>query len=307
MNRESLLAALKKRQKLAEGSKIGRLLYQPRRYLSAVYFRKFIYPKSKKGRLAEAPTFFDRSMQVLLPAGMDIYLLGCKTHSSELRLSRFLIKELPKDALFIDAGAHFGFYSLLADALMGEHGKVVSVEASEAILTVLQENIKASTEIQVVHAALSNQDGQKLQFTEFPILFSEYNTLHQQQFEGQDWYKENPPKTIEVNARRLDQIIQEKNSATLKEIFIKIDVEGAEYEAIQGLSAFLESREKAKLTLIMEYWAGDQNQTQHQHLQAVEHLQKFGFNAHYINEEGDLNKISDFSKLQKSENIVFKL
>jgi FkbM family methyltransferase len=304
-DRKSLAQNLSKLEALAKGSKLARLLHKPKAYISAIFFRKFIYPKNRKGRLVEAKTFFGAKMQLLLPAGMDLYLLGCKTHESEIRLSQYLIKNLSEDALFIDAGAHFGFYSLLANRLLGDQGKVISVEASQAVFEILKQNVPTKTNRQLIHAALTKEASGSIEFTEFPILYSEYNTLHQEQFEGQDWYKKNPPQQIKVEAKTLDSILEAE--AINRDIFIKIDVEGAEFEVIQGLSTLLSTPAKAKLTLVMEYWAGDENQTQNQHLQAVKFLKEAGLKAYYINKNADLEEITDFSKLQKSENIVFKV
>ena len=79
---------------LANGSKWQRLLYAPQRYVSGQFFFRAIYQRTKKGKLVKAKTFFNKEMNVLLPAGMDIYLLGAKTHDSEIRLTRWMLNNL---------------------------------------------------------------------------------------------------------------------------------------------------------------------------------------------------------------------
>src|SRR5690606_12974270 len=119
-----MLQRLKQVEKLANTSKAGRLLHDPFRYVNTLAFTKFIYPRTHKGVLKKARTFFGNDMQVLLPAATDIYLTGGKTHSSEIRLARFMINRLKPGDVYVDIGAHFGFFTLLASALVGDKGKV---------------------------------------------------------------------------------------------------------------------------------------------------------------------------------------
>src|SRR5690606_3346806 len=85
---------LQKVEKLAKGGKITRLLHNPARYCYAMWLSKLLYPRTRKGSLKRALLFFGGEMQVLLPAATDIYLTGGKTHSSEIRLAKFMIANL---------------------------------------------------------------------------------------------------------------------------------------------------------------------------------------------------------------------
>lgn len=309
-NRQKLLKKLDRIEWLDKGPKLFRFLNSPARYLDAQKFRRFTYPKEGKGRLEKVKTFFGSNMQLLLPAGTDIFLLGAKTHDSEIRLSRFFVKNINPGDIFVDAGAHFGFYSLLAAHLMNNEGIILSADASKTMFEVLGKNIEGQTAVRAIHRALTANDTDSIEFTEFPILYSEYNTLHAEQFENADWYKNIKPEKITVQGSRIDTLLpffmlMAKGLSPNARYFVKIDVEGAEYEVIQGFTKFLDNTElKGRIFVVVEYWAGENKQAQHD--DAVNFLKEKGFEACVIDKKGDLKPIKDLNTLTESENLVFR-
>ncbi len=301
--KSDLLNKLDKVERLAKASKIRRLINDPLNYLNGIFYSKFIYPNNKKGKLVRASTFFDDKMHLVLPAGMDIYLLGGKTHDSEIRLAKFLIKHLDENDIFVDVGTHFGFYSLLASKLVGENGQVIGVEASAAIFDIYLKNISQKKNITPNHLAATEKN-EVLTFAEFPILYSEYNTFKPEQFESTEWIKKNPPKKIKVEGKKLDSLLFEKN---INPKIIKIDVEGAENNVVLGLKKTIDNFHP---TIAMEYLVEDRQNTSHK--AAAQTLIKSGYSPHIISSHGMLDKINDIdyalsTRKLDSDNIVFKL
>ena len=285
--------ALQKAETLAAGSKWRRLLRNPWKYVSAQLFRWIVYPRGQKTWLRHCKTFFGVPMMVLLPAGMDIFLLGCKTHDSELRLAKFMMKHLKSGQTFMDVGAHFGFFSLLAAALVGEKGRVFAFEPGKTTFGVLQQNANSLSQIRIENKAVGAYSG-TLDFWEFPTLFSEYNTTN----------RDAVPKHIQGEMRHLPVVSLDEYCEEHQVFpdFIKIDVEGAEWDVLCGMSAVLSGSKPP--VIAMEYLNRDS------HHKAANHLNTLGYQTFVINREGNPEHCTEPEQyLQNrridSENLVF--
>lgn len=300
--KEQLIRRLSKLEDIAKGTKLKRLLYNPVNYIQGQFFSHVIYKNTKKGKLVIAKTFFDVDMKLLLPAGMDIYLLGGKTHDSEIRLTRFMLEHLKEGDTVMDVGTHFGFYSLLAAKLVGDSGRVIGIEASEAMFQIYKSNIATAKNIKPFHLAAAEENSE-VSFFEFPVLYSEYNTLNPSQFDEAEWIKKNPPKEIKVQGKRLEDVLHKENA---QPDFIKIDVEGAEDKAINGLTAIL--KESAPL-VALEYLADERDNQAH--IKAEAQLKQLGYKAHLIAPSGQLIPIENVTQSMRaskieSDNVIFK-
>jgi FkbM family methyltransferase len=300
-NKQIFKIELDKLERLSRGSKIGRLLAYPTHYIYGMFFSKFIYPTQKKGVLKQTTTFFGDSMNIVLPASLDIYLVKGKSHDSEIRLVKLMIKELSEGDTYLDIGAHFGYFSLLAAHLVGEKGNVFAYEASKSTFAILEKNIAQHANIKAFHNALSDKD-ETLTFFEFPVLFSEYNALDVTQFEQESWYKKFPPQHIEVAATTLSNLTSKQN---ITPKIIKIDVEGAEYAVMSGAKKLLTEQSPM---VVLEFLSSERFNSSHH--KAAEILEKASFKAHTINSEGNLELCPNIEKylLEKnidSENVVF--
>src|SRR5690606_18959026 len=128
-------------------------------YLNAIFYRKLLYPIIKKPSKAKRLTFFGKEIAIPLPVSTDIYLAGAKTHDSEIRLARFLIKHLELNQQYLDIGAHIGFFSVLAAELCGKNGKILSVEPSATIYEYLKTNVSSYNQAKAIQALVSEQSG----------------------------------------------------------------------------------------------------------------------------------------------------
>ena len=297
-----LLHALERSAKLASTSKVKRMLAHPGKYLEALLHRKLFYANTHKARAATAQTFYGAKLNILLPAATDIYLTGAKSHPTELRLAKFLIKNLKEGDVFIDIGAHYGYFSLLAESLVGGKGWVYSIEASKGTFILLQQNVWQSERVKPFHLAISDEPG-TISFYEFPVFYSEYNSTDIEQFKDKHWFKKNVPGKIAVKATSLDAFIAENN---ITPAMIKIDVEGAEVKVIRGGLHYF--RENNPL-VIMEYL--QPSRQNHQHRQAAQLMYDSGFESFTISDDGSLQKCSDIDGWLReqhldSDNIVFK-
>lgn len=287
---KSLFDKIEAIERLTTASKWKKMRHRPLHYFQAQFFRQILYPITRKGKMTTVNTFFDSPMKLQLPSAMDIHLWGAKTHHSEIRLAKFLIKHLKTGGEFMDIGVHFGFFSLLAAKLIGKNGVVTSIEASPEMFAIFQSNCKNESNITPLNIAAAAEK-KMIDFFEFPILYSEYNTLFPDQYKGEQWYQKMNARKVSIQAFPIDEVIKAQQ---LNPQIIKIDVEGAELEVLQGLKYFLQNNSP---TIVMEYL----NQPSHQ--KAVQLAQSFGYKTHLINSQGDLQLIEDLPKFWKENNI----
>lgn len=300
---QHLLAELEQVETLANGSKIDRLRANPFNYIFAAFHRIFLYPITKKGVLREITTFFKQKMYVLLPAATDLYLLGGKSHSSELRLAKFILNELKTSDVFIDIGAHFGYFTLLAATIVGKNGKVMSFEAAKNTFALLEKNTAAISQIQIFHRAISNKS-ENLTFFEFPVLYSEYNSSYIEQFENEAWIQKFKPEKVTIAAISLDEALSTLNRHPN---LIKIDVEGAEDKVFEGARQFLTTNKTCQI--VMEYLNPTRHNDAHQKAKTL--IETFGYQCHIINQQGKLLPMNDvdtylLTQNLDSDNVVFK-
>lgn len=287
-------------EKFARGSRLSRLAHNPFRYIKAMILGRFVYRFTHKGSLQTASLFFGGDMQVLLPAATDIFLSGAKTHESETRLARYMLNNLQPGHTFLDIGAHFGYFTLLASELVGQNGVVYSIEAAKSSFGLLKENVAAKKNIHAFYHAVSDKN-EIVNFYEFPVQYSEYNALDIEKFEQQSWIKNNNPEQTTVQAVTIDVFLQDKQ---LKPSMIKIDVEGAEVQVLAGAAETLHG----DAVIILEYLdEGDDSS----YTKAADLLYEYGYNSYMIDKQGGLTATQDILSFMRgnnmtSENVVFK-
>ena len=143
--------------------------------------------------------------------------------------------------IVVDVGAHIGKYTIIASKRVGANGKVVAIEAHPGNYEMLNRNIKLNGLTNVIplnYAVYSKESKVKLFLPDedsgytmhhsvmFNYLSSKYQLL------GKD-----NEKFIEVNANTLDNLLQKNGISQVN--WLKIDVEGAEFEVLKGSANIL--------------------------------------------------------------------
>lgn len=150
------------------------------------------------------------------------YLFG----AFEEELSLYILSVLRPGDVFFDAGAHYGYFSLLASALVGETGHVVAFEPHPETLDRLQRNVAGRPNISVEAKAIWSGT-QEISFAAAAPAFSAFSSViglrHPEQTA--------PVERIQVDAISIDDYVRER---AIQPTFIKLDVESAEMQAILG-------------------------------------------------------------------------
>jgi FkbM family methyltransferase len=130
-----------------------------------------------------------------------------------------------KGDIVIDVGAAFGFYSIVASKMVGQQGKVIAIEPQPDSFEMLNKNIKLNklTNISTLNYAVSSK-------TSTLKLYSSYSTIQERAGQSSQHY-------IEVRADTLDNLLRRLDFD--KANWIKVDVEGAELQVLEGAAGIL--------------------------------------------------------------------
>src|SRR5205807_1246458 len=118
--------------------------------------------------------FTGQRMRVVLPeiVGADIY----QRSYIEPTLTRVLLETLRPGMVFVDAGAHYGYYSLVASEAVGKRGLVLAFEPTRHTFEVLLKNVGRLENVQAHQLALHSARG-TMDLQDFGIRHSALNTL----------------------------------------------------------------------------------------------------------------------------------
>jgi FkbM family methyltransferase len=192
---------------------------------------------------------------------------------------------LPEGGVFLDIGANVGSYTLIAAEKVGDPGRVFAFEPVSAIFNRLVENINLNGFSNVVaeQKALTNEN----KFVDLHIADQKNlgmsSIFHHDTESGQ---------TEQVSAVRLDDYLKQHQ---LKRIdMIKIDIEGAELFALQGMKDTLI---KHKPEIFIELKEEAVKHADYSLEDIINFLHKLDYKQSGIDEKGEL--ISDLNLFRK--------
>src|SRR5215211_1780142 len=170
------------------------------------------------------------------------YKFYCRPNKDDIKIMTMhevdiIERFTPKQGdIVIDIGAHMGRYTIISSKRVGTEGKVVAIEADPDNFEMLNRNIKLNQLTNIIpvnYAVYSKETKIKLYLPEEELGHTIYNTTM-----VLDRAKANE-KFIEVNANTLDNLLQENGIEQQQVNWIKIDVEGAEFEVLKGATTIL--------------------------------------------------------------------
>lgn len=222
-------------------------------------------------------TFFRRKMKVYL-ADADasaLFFFGT-LYDAELKVIKFLLKNLKENDIFYDVGANYGFYTLLAQELIDiEKGEIHSFEPLPRIFNLLKENafLEKFKNTFLNNLALSDSCG-------FADFINRENSRHSgiSSLIFQDIKPEE--EIIKVQTITLDEYTKNHKPPTV----MKIDVEGAEYLVLKGGEKLLKEHDPI---IIMEFGLDDL------HKNAVNFLRENGYSMYSLDNDGEIKLIHE--------------
>lgn len=271
----ALAADLPARCRLVETSEGNSLLRKLRKLslFGARYLRWAAARAGLRPDIVELTLFWGGRMRLPYSDDADFvtfYLVGAPG-GPEYKLARWFIRNLKPGDAFYDAGANYGFYTMLAAEFVGAQGELHAFEPLPEIHAWLKRNAPASIS-RVEDAALWDRPGAAV--LHLNPLSDACSTL---EAEVAALGATSGSTEVEVRCTTLDEYARDHRPPTV----IKIDVEGGEKRLIEGGRETLRDERPA---VAMEVWSGTHGERFS--LPACRALLELGYAAHRLEEDG---------------------
>jgi len=164
----------------------------------------------------------------------------------DLFVSLTLLKYLKPGSQFLDIGAHFGYFSLFASHLVGEEGKVLSIEAMPSTFSFLKSNIEKNSSFDNVdlHQGAAFNEKTELEFTDYGLVASSLNSAFGSRVDNSLSRGKGPPVTVQ--AEPIDEIAARHGMNNIS--LVKIDAESSEKFVIMGMTETLKQQRPVLIT-----------------------------------------------------------
>ncbi len=164
--------------------------------------------------------------------------LSIQSGAYEYFASQILLPRLVRRGqVAVDVGAHIGYYTIILADLVGPRGRVHAFEPDRANFALLRRNVALNhhRNVRLERAAVSERGG------EVTLYLAHENLGDHRLF---DYYHDR--KGVRVKSLRLDDRLSSERVD-----FVKMDIQGAEYVALQGMTELL--RRTREVVLLTEF------------------------------------------------------
>ena len=171
----------------------------------------------------------------------------------------------------VDLGANFGFYTTFLSGLVGPRGRVHSFEPIPRTFEILAYSVKklALMNVTLFNCAISDRD--RAATMEVPKFGESGNdNYYQARLLHGGSNHDSTGQHVEVRAARLDSLLDATSQAVT---FIKIDVEGHEFQAVAGANGLIAS---ARPSLMIEM-SGNLDDPESAAFALIGRLQQLGY------------------------------
>src|SRR5918998_1052999 len=215
--------------KLMLGKKRRDIIYQKRN----INFKDFLYSSTKilgvENTLLLEIHVPNHDYRIHCPFNKEDFIIMTKHEEEIIRQFR------PKEGdTVVDIGAHMGRYTITSSKSVGEFGRVIAVEAHPYNFRLLQDNLRLNklTNVCALNLAVYSKKARlKLYLPDEDLGYTGHHSLMTNYLATKN-RKQKEGRYIEVQADTLDNLLRSKGITTVN--WIKIDVEGAEYEVLKG-------------------------------------------------------------------------
>ena len=179
----------------------------------------------------------------------------------------------------LDIGANIGYYALILSDLVGKKGRVHCFEPDKKNFNYLEKATRSKGNITINHKAASSQTGA------IKIYTSKNLNVDHRTYKPEEYDQE-----IEIEAVSMDDyLVKNLKEEGGRVDFLKMDIQGFEMEAIQGMHRLL--RKNNDIKIISEFWPCGLKKAGSSMTSYFKFLTKNGFNCHLL-EKNSLVKLT---------------
>jgi len=235
--------------------------------LEKIYPVRIVYYFLRKKLISNYTIVHGRKMYLDANDSLDLSI----NHIYEETETNLVRKEIKKGDVVLDIGANIGYYTLIFADLVGKEGQVYAFEPDSINYEILVKNIEVNgfKNITPVNKAVTNKLGK------IPFYINKRNTGDNRIMDF-----ENSAKKIEVEAVSLDDYFSEYRG---KIDFIKMDIQGSEGLALEGMKKLIEKNKNIKV--ISEFWPGEMTKYKINHRDFLNFFESNNFKFYEISEE----------------------
>jgi FkbM family methyltransferase len=192
------------------------------------------------------------------------YRFKDKQDNFQIQLMKKLIK---KGDFVLDIGANIGYYADRMSALVGGEGKVHCFEPDKLNFKYLRKIVNGKANVVLNKKAVAEEDGSILIYTS-DVINVEHTTYKPEHFDA----------TYSVEKTSIDNYVGQKFPVS----FIKMDIQGAELKALEGMKkTLLSNKDIALMTEVAPYCLLNCGNTPKQ---IIDFIKSLGFTIFLINE-----------------------
>jgi FkbM family methyltransferase len=156
-------------------------------------------------------------------------------------ITKFITQQVKPGMICIDAGANFGYYSLVLAELAGKEGKCIAVEPNSYLCRLMSYTNKVNEfHFDIVSKALSDKTGEVT--LSIPALYWGGGTIRSEKVDDEIM-------TEQVQMITMDSLVDQFHLQRVD--FIKMDCEGVEPLICKGMEKILQ--QNADLKMVMEF------------------------------------------------------
>lgn len=205
---------------------------------------------------------------------------------------------LKEGMIVVDIGANLGYFTVIAARRVGPRGKVFSYEPDPRNFHLLEKNISVNgfRNVTAIPSAISDKIGSR------ELFFGDNNTTHS--FSD----KRATGRSESVATDTLDDSLSAQGS--LKVDIIKMDIEGAEPLALEGMKKTIAYN--SDLVVLFEFYPNAIQRLGHDPLGFLQRFRELGFSLSVLDEDGGTHSlikdlvafVTSFPKKDFSKNLI---